>query len=42
MGVYINESQLVVIEIKAFHFHFDLLKDVDKDLKHEIDSIITF
>ena len=37
MGVQIDNN-LVIIEFKAFHF--DLSKDVDKNLKHKIDLII--
>ena len=39
IGVHIEDSKLVIIsENKTFHF--DLLKDVDSNLKHEIDYII--
>ena len=39
MGVHIGYSKLVIItEPKTFHF--DLPKDVDKNLKYEIDLII--
>ena len=39
MGEHIGDNKLVV---KAGHktFYFDLPKDVDRNLKHEIDSII--
>ena len=40
MGVYFDNIKLVIIETKIFHFHLDLPKDADKNLKHEIDSII--
>ena len=40
MGVYIDDNKLAIIEPKNFHFHFSLHKDVDKNSKHEIDSII--
>ena len=33
-----NNKLLIITEPK--NFHFDLLKDVDKILEHEIDSII--
>ena len=36
MGVYIDDNKLVIIESKTFHFHFNLPKDIDKNLKHEI------
>ena len=39
MGVHIRDNKLVIItEQKTFHF--DLPKDVDIDLKHEISFII--
>ena len=39
MGVHIDSNKLVIItEPKAIHF--DLSKDVDNNLKHEIDFII--
>ena len=31
---------LKVVELKIFYFHFDLHKDVNKNLEHEIDCII--
>ena len=40
MEVYIDDNNLVIIEPKTFHFHFDLHKNVDKNVKHEIDSAI--
>ena len=40
MGVHIDDSKLVKAETKAFHLHFNLPKDVDKNLKHETDFII--
>ena len=33
-------SWLKVIEPKMFYFHFDLHKDVNKNLEHKIDCII--
>ena len=39
MRVYIACSKLVITELKTFYFQFDLHKDVDKNLKHEIDII---
>ena len=35
-----NNKNLIIIEYKIFHFHFDLHEDIHKNLKHEIDSII--
>ena len=40
MGVHIKNSKLVKTENKPSHLHFDLPKDVDKNLKHEINFII--
>ena len=40
MGVYIDNNKLAIIKPKTFHFHFGLHKDVDKNSKHEIDSVI--
>ena len=40
MGVHIHDNKLVIIETKTFYFHFYFLKDVEKNLKHEIDHII--
>ena len=40
MGIHIVDNKLVATEPKTFHFDFDLPKDVDKSLKHEIDHII--
>ena len=37
--MYIYDNKVVIKETKTFHFHFDLPKDVDKNLKHEIDHI---
>ena len=39
MGVHIGNSKLVVTT-EPNTFHFDLLKHVDINLKHEIDIII--
>ena len=39
MRVYIACSKLVITEPKTFYFQFNLHKDVDKNLKHEIDII---
>ena len=39
MGVKIDENKLVIIT-EAKTFHFDLAKDVGKNLKHKINSII--
>ena len=39
MGVPIEDNK-IVITIEHKTFHFDLPKDVDNNLKHEIDSII--
>ena len=36
-----GKNMVVVREPKTFYFNFDLPKDVDKDLKHEIKFIIT-
>ena len=39
MGVYIEDNKLAATaELKTFHF--DLPKNVDNNLKHEINSII--
>ena len=40
MGMYIDVKKLVITETKTFPFHFDLLKDVGKNLKHETEFII--
>ena len=36
----IEDNMLVKREPKTFHFNFDLPKNVDKNLKHEIEFII--
>ena len=39
--MYIDDNKFIIItEHKILHFHFDLLKDGDKNLKHETDYII--
>ena len=38
--MHIDNNKLVVIEPKTFNFHFDLSKDIDKNLKCENDSNI--
>lgn len=38
--LYIEGNQLVMIEFKIFHFHFDFSNDVDKNLKHETEFLI--
>ena len=38
--MYIENNKLVIRESKTFHFYFDLPKDVDINLKHEIEFII--
>ena len=40
MEVYIDNNKRVITEIKSFHLHFDLPKNVDNSLKHELDHII--
>ena len=40
MVVYNDDNKLLIIETKTFHIHFDLPKDVDKNLKYDIESII--
>ena len=40
MGMYIDVKKLVITETKTFPFHFDLLNDVGKNLKHETEFII--
>ena len=40
MGVHIDHKKLVITETKTFHFHFDKSKDVDHNLRHEINHII--
>ena len=35
-----GDNMIVIREPKSFYFNFDLLKDVDKNLKHEIEFII--
>ena len=40
MRARMDNNKLVSSEAKTFHFHFDMLKDVDKNFKHEIDHII--
>ena len=41
IGVHIKDNKLVTItELKSSHFH--LPKDVDNNLKHEIDCIIKY
>ena len=36
--MYIEHNKLVITERKTFHF--DLPKDVDRNFRHEIDSIV--
>ena len=40
MGVYFDDNKFAMIEPQTFHFHFDLPKDVDKNLKLETDFVI--
>ena len=40
MGLYFDDNKFVMIEPQTFHFYFDLPKDVDKNLKLEIDFVI--
>ena len=42
MGVYTDDNKLVISVTKNFHFHFELLKNIDKNLKHEIGFIIKY
>ena len=35
-----GDNMVVIREPKSFYFNFDLLKDVDKNLKHDIEFII--
>ena len=35
-----KENAIVIIDPKAFCFNFDWLKDVDKNLRHEIEFFI--
>ena len=39
-GMHIDYNKLKILEIKSFHSHFDFPGDADKNLKHEIDSIM--
>ena len=41
MGVYLRDNKLV-ITTEPKTFHFNLPKDVDTNLKHEIDSVIKY
>ena len=38
MGKHSGEKKSVITETKTFNFYFHMLKDVDKNLKHEIYS----
>ena len=40
MGVNINDNKFVTTETNTFHLIFDLPKNVDKNLKHEIEFFI--
>ena len=40
MGVHFDNNKLEIIETKTFHFHFDLPKDFDMNLKDEVDYTI--
>ena len=40
MEVCFDDNKFVTIEPQTFHFHFDLPKDVDKNLKLENDFVI--
>ena len=41
MRKHFYDKKLVITEIKYFHFHFDLPKNVEKNLKHEVGFIIS-
>ena len=41
MGVYIEDNMLVIQEPKTFHFNFDFPKHFGKNLKHEIEFIVS-
>ena len=36
----IEENMIVIRKPKTFYFNFDIPKDVDQNLKHEIEFII--
>ena len=38
--VNIDENKLVITEIKPFYLHFDLPRNDDSNLKHEVDHFI--
>ena len=38
--MHIYDNKLVITEIKAFDFQFDLPEYTDKNLKHKVDHII--
>ena len=39
--ILIEENMTVIRDSKTFYFNFDWLKDVDMNLKHDIEFIIT-
>lgn len=38
--IIMKDKMIVIREPKTFHFNFDLLKDVERNWKHEIELII--
>ena len=42
MEMYNDDNRLEIIETKTFHSHFDLPKDIYKNLKGEINHIIKY
>ena len=40
MRKYVDDKKLVITEIKSFHFHFDLPRNADENLKQDINHVI--
>ena len=38
--IIMKENMVVIIDLKNFYFYFDFTKDVDENLKHEIEFIV--
>ena len=38
--IIMKENMVVIIDLKNFYFDFDLTKDVDENLKYEIEFIV--
>ena len=42
MGGNIYDNKLVITEVRSFQFQFDLSKNVEKNLRHEVDHTIRY